>query len=107
MARSNTTRNFVVGSMFLLALAAVGFITLKVTGLGISGGTRRIDVPFDRVKGLKSGDEGRLYGLRVGQVEAIRLQADPLRDPLPVMVTLKLSERITTGGDTRFEVQSA
>jgi hypothetical protein len=104
MGRVAVVRDFIVGAVFLGSLIAVGFVTIKVTG-GVWGQYAMLTVPFDRVNGLKVGDEVRVWGFRIGQVQDIELK--PQDRAHPVVVTLRLNRDMDLAPGTKFTVKSA
>jgi phospholipid/cholesterol/gamma-HCH transport system substrate-binding protein len=112
MTGPSSFRNFVVGLVFLGSLFMVGVATLKVTGLSLTGHTQRIRVFFDKVSGLRPGDEVRIYGYRVGQVEEIEPlfgggERRPGGPPLPLRVTIRVNRELPLTRDTSFLVKSS
>jgi phospholipid/cholesterol/gamma-HCH transport system substrate-binding protein len=105
MARTNSIRNFIVGVVFLGSLLLVGAVTIQVKGLGIFERREEIVVPFDRVNGLKPGDEVRIYGYRVGTVDRIQLNA-PTGSRFPLEVTIRLRSGLDLPRGTRFVVRN-
>jgi ABC-type transporter Mla subunit MlaD len=114
MGRFTAIRNFIVGAVFLGSLIVFGYVTVRITGEAW-GDNVNITVPFDRVNGLKIGNEVRIYGYRVGTVEKIRLDPTEIARPkepkaavLPIDVTMRipLDVRKVLPPDTRFVVKS-
>ena len=83
MSRSATARNFIVGIVFLGSLLVVGVVTIQVTGLGLPGQTMDVKVRFDRVNGLKTGDEVQWRGYRIGSILNIHADLGPGAAPPP------------------------
>src|SRR5262245_45553197 len=104
---SATFRNFVVGLVFLGSLVAVGIVTLQVTGLNRAGRPQMVRARFDRVSGLRTGDDVWYRGYRIGQVQEIEpLFAEGAVQPgaqeRPIRVTLRLQKAPPLTADTRF-----
>ena len=66
------TRDFIVGSIFIIALALVGGLTFVMQEFP-SGSSLELQVGFEDVSGMKSGDPVRVRGLRAGVVDEIVL----------------------------------
>lgn len=74
----------------IVVLAILGFFILRIEDISIGGGDgKKIDVIFDTVAGLDEKSAVRVAGVRVGQVESIRLQPDGR-----ARVTLEVDEDI-------------
>jgi len=105
-------RNFIVGIVFLGSLFALGVVTLKVTELPFD--LHLVKVGFDQTKGLKTGDEVRIYGFRVGSVDSIDYMGPQVGRPSeetrqrgkPILVTIALTRELILTRDTKFVVKS-
>lgn len=93
-----------VGVFALAALAAIGWLTLKVgTGSMPAGATYLVDARFANAGGLHSGSTVQLAGVTVGRVEGVRIEQadysaiatlrllDDLRLPTDSMASIKTS----------------
>ena len=79
-----------VGLFMFLILVILGFFILRIEDLSIGGSDgKKIDVIFDTVAGLNEKSPVRVAGVRVGQVESIKLQSDGR-----ARVTLEVNEDI-------------
>jgi phospholipid/cholesterol/gamma-HCH transport system substrate-binding protein len=66
------TRAMWLGFLFFVALVILGFGTLIIGNIKL-GQTHAMTVHFDRVEGLKSGDDVRVEGVQLGKVKRISL----------------------------------
>ena len=117
MKRAEALRNFIVGAVFLGSLVLVGIVTLSVTGLNLTSESNVIAIAFDTVSGLRVGDEVRIYGYRIGQVDRIEPifqprpatggVADPKVRVRPIRAFLKVNGEPELTTDTQFLVRSA
>ncbi len=94
-------RSMWVGFMFFVALVVLGFVTLLVQNISFIGEPVFLKVHFERVLGLRKGDDVRVDGVLMGKVEAISLRPDS-----GVLVSLKMNERVTLYQDAEIEVGS-
>lgn len=84
------TVEIIVGAFILLGIAAISFLALQVSGLGLAGyggDSYRISAKFNDVGGLAPRAKVNIAGVTVGQVTAIRL------DPLSVRAVVDMSIR--------------
>jgi phospholipid/cholesterol/gamma-HCH transport system substrate-binding protein len=92
-----------LGFLFLVALILLGFTTLVLKDLpGLFGERYELRVHFDRVRGLKEGDDVRVEGLLFGKVERLALHPDH-----GVVATLRLERGVTLYRDARVVVESS
>lgn len=102
--KPNQTRDVAVGLFVLAGLAAIAYLSFRLGGLTITGDqTMRIYGNFDEIGGLKTRAPVVISGVRVGQVEEIRLADDyRARVALSVRADLELpidsSASIVTSG---------
>jgi len=73
----SSTRDFIVGLFVLAGLGAIAYLSLTIGGLplGEHGGLK-LYAEFDEIGGLKSRAEVVIAGVKVGQVDSIRLAKD-------------------------------
>ena len=113
-----------VGILVLISLALLIFLVFLMTNAtGIATFEKKLSatVYFSDAEGVKVGAPVNLQGVPVGEVQAVRLSADPARKATPVQVVLKLNPHFqdrlhtdtqaslsTTGviGDTVVELNS-
>lgn len=70
-------RDFAVGCFVLLGIAAIAYLSVTIGGLGNGGPTGlELVANFDEIGGLKSRAAVVVSGVKVGQVESIRLGDD-------------------------------
>ncbi|MFQ5350763.1 MAG: MlaD family protein, partial [Thermoanaerobaculia bacterium] len=75
--KPSPVRDLVVGLFVLVGLGAVGYLSLQVGGLDYRGpGGFILYATFDEIGGLKARAPVTISGVRVGQVDEIRLDAD-------------------------------
>lgn len=67
------TRDLVVGFFVFLGLAAIGYLSLSVGGIGDTPGGRTLYATFDQVADLKPRAPVDISGVKVGQVVAVGL----------------------------------
>ena len=70
MHSTSYVRDMTIGLAFLGAIVVMGYVTLKVTDVPFLGDPQNIEVTFDQVGGLRTGDEIRLLGFPVGPLGA-------------------------------------
>jgi len=74
---NTTTRDLLVGTFVLVALGAVGWLSVTVGGLGRGApGGLPVFAKFDQISGLKSRAPVLIAGVKVGQVIGISLGDD-------------------------------
>jgi phospholipid/cholesterol/gamma-HCH transport system substrate-binding protein len=97
-------RDFLVGCLVLLGIAAIAYLSLRVGGLaGAPPGGFTVYATFDEIGGLKPRAPVAVAGVKVGQVKAITLdQSYRARVELDLMPTISLpadtSASIVTSG---------
>ena len=92
-----------LGFLFLVGLILLGFVTLVLEDVGALFGKRyTLSVHFNKVRGLKQGDDVRVEGLLLGKVEELTLHPDQ-----GIVATLRLSEPIALYKDARIVVESS
>jgi phospholipid/cholesterol/gamma-HCH transport system substrate-binding protein len=96
MPRQKTTMSELrVGMLALATIVILVVFILSVTGdISIFRDTREYRTRFAAADGLKSGDEVRLAGKRVGQVEQVELGPVPSstdESPKPIIVTMSVN----------------
>lgn len=94
-------RNVWLGFLFLAALILLAFATLVVGELPF-GRRYTLRVHFERVQGLRKGDDVRVEGLRMGRVEDLELHPDR-----GVVATLTLDRPLALYSDARIAVESS
>lgn len=93
-------RDFVVGLFVLAGLAALGFLSVSVGGLGSAGPTGfDLYADFDELGGLKRRAQVAIAGVKVGEVTSIEL-ADDYR----ARVHLDLDPRLELPTDTSASI---
>jgi phospholipid/cholesterol/gamma-HCH transport system substrate-binding protein len=75
--QNSATRDLIVGLFVLAGLAALGYLSLRVGGLELSGPERiELRATFDDIGGLSARAPVRVAGVKVGQVSRIDLDDD-------------------------------
>lgn len=100
---STARRDFAVGLFVLAGLAAIGYLSIRLGGLGqqTEGGLVLV-APFDDVGGLKVRAPVEIAGVAVGRVVQIRLGKDMRAD-----VTLNVDSRLKLPVDTTAAIRTA
>lgn len=96
------SRDFLVGGIFILALALVGALTFMLQEYP-SGSALTLNVGFEDVSGMKAGDPVRIRGLRSGVVDKIIL--DPQRDL--AVATIQLGQNLEPREGYEFKILPA
>ena len=92
-----------LGFLFFCALVILGFGTLTVGGIGdLLGGGASMSVHFERVEGLREGDDVRVDGVLFGKVAGIALNPSS-----GVNVALRLDRPIQLGSDATIAIDSS
>ena len=66
-----------VGIFVAIGLLCVGYLTVKLGNVGILEGDQvRILAKFSSVTGLRAGSSVQIYGIEVGRVDKIGMDAD-------------------------------
>jgi len=101
---SETTRqDTLVGAFVLAGLVALGYLSMSVGGLGNGpAGGLRLEAGFDELGGLKTRAPVVIAGVRVGQVESIRLG-----DDYRAHVTLDVMPDLALPVDTSASIMTA
>lgn len=97
----------VIGAFVLGALALVSIAIITLGGAAVFTAKQRAVIFFEgNVNGLAVGSPVNFRGVRVGQVDRIKLQFDPatLDARIPVYVTLLRSQIRMMGGDTSDDI---
>jgi phospholipid/cholesterol/gamma-HCH transport system substrate-binding protein len=70
-------RDFIVGLFVLAGLGAIAYLSISVGGWSLTGpGNLVLFADFDQIGGLKPRAPVEISGVKVGQVESIRLDKD-------------------------------
>jgi phospholipid/cholesterol/gamma-HCH transport system substrate-binding protein len=92
-----------VGLIALLALALLAFFAFHLTGLRPGARTYKVCVIFDNAQGLVSGDQVRLSGVQIGEVQSVAL--DPAT--LKARADLSIYRGATLYDTYRFQVSTS
>jgi phospholipid/cholesterol/gamma-HCH transport system substrate-binding protein len=91
-----------VGFAFFVALVLLGFTTLLIQNVSFLGEPVYYRVHFERVLGLRAGDDVRVDGVLLGKVDRIELRPEG-----GVLVVLKMNQAVTLFRDAQIEVGSS
>ena len=92
-----------LGFLFFCALVILGFGTLMVGGVAdLFGGGASLAVHFERVEGLREGDDVRVDGVLFGKVSGITLNPKS-----GVNVSLRLDRAIELGSDAMISIDAS
>jgi phospholipid/cholesterol/gamma-HCH transport system substrate-binding protein len=95
---------FWLGFVFFVGLVLLGFGTLLVGDFTelFSGDTQYLRIHFERVQGLRKGDDVRVEGLQYGKVKEIALAPDS-----GVIVTARLNHQVHLNSDAEIVVEAS
>jgi phospholipid/cholesterol/gamma-HCH transport system substrate-binding protein len=88
-----------VGAVSLVVLVAIVLMAFKADSLPLIGGGDTYYAAFSDSSGLKTNDEVRIAGVRVGKVTGVGLEGDHVK------VTFKISSSADFGKDTHAEIK--
>lgn len=91
-------RSIIWLSMFLVTSVVLTWTIVNTLRRGVSGSTSTYSAVFTDVSGLRSGDDVRVAGVRVGRVDSIELDGNLAR------VHFQVDRDHTLSGDTRAAV---
>ncbi|MGE3163681.1 MAG: MlaD family protein [Planctomycetota bacterium] len=97
------TKDLVVGLLFLTGLLALGYTTILIKGLPTGEVHYPLAITFDRIAGLRLGDQVRVRGFTVGEVTRLSYRADLGA----IEAAVVLDQEIPPRTDYRFMVRSA
>jgi phospholipid/cholesterol/gamma-HCH transport system substrate-binding protein len=89
----------IVGAVSLAVIAALILAAFRAQDLPLIGGGDIYYASFSEAGGLKTGDEVRIAGVRVGKVEAVELAGDHVR------VTFRVDSGEEFGTDTAAQIK--
>lgn len=89
----------IVGLVGLVAIVLLMVGAFRAKELPLIGGGDVYSAAFSEAAGLKAGDDVRVAGIRVGEVEAVELAGDHVR------VTFRLEDDAALGTDTAAEIK--
>lgn len=89
----------VIGAIGIAVIVAAILMAFRADDLPLIGGGDTYYAAFAEAGGLKSGDEVRIAGVRVGKVEEVSLDGDHVR------VAFKIQESADFGPETRAEIR--
>ncbi|WP_235736327.1 MlaD family protein [Nocardioides alcanivorans] len=89
----------VIGAIGLAVIAAAILMAFRADDLPLIGGGDTYHAAFAEAGGLKSGDEVRIAGVRVGKVEEVALDGDHVK------VTFKIDAGADFGPESRAEIK--
>ncbi len=93
----------VVGAISLAVIAAMLMLATQVSNLPIIGGGPKYAAEFTEVGGLKKGDDVRLAGVLVGEVDDLELRGDRVR---VIFRVKKERDRLTSGTNASVRIKS-
>lgn len=86
----STSRHFLVGLFFLVALCVLGYYTLFLTNVSWFKERYQIQVHFKELNGLKEGDAVQVAGMRWGRIKTTEFdQTQPVEKRIMVIVELE------------------
>ncbi|WP_019927299.1 MlaD family protein [Nocardia sp. BMG111209] len=93
-------------SVFLVVATALLWITFDTLDRGVNGSTRTYSAIFSDVSGLRSGDDVRMAGVRVGRVDHVDLDGADRADPdgVRAKVTFRVQADQQLFGTTRASI---
>ena len=97
----NSKKGFWLGFLFMTAIVILLYGTLTVGNLNVWAKPWRVAVHFEKVGGLKKGDDVRVEGLIMGKIETVALD-----DKGGVKVTCRLDREITLYEDHKVVVEA-
>ena len=98
--KRSATRDFTVGLFVLVGLLAIAYLSFSVGGLSFgNNGGLHLFATFDQIGGLKPRAKVEISGVRVGQVESIRLNPE-----LRAKVDLDLDRNLKLPIDTTASI---
>jgi phospholipid/cholesterol/gamma-HCH transport system substrate-binding protein len=101
--QSTSNRDLAVGIFVLLGLGVIAYLSLQIGGLSLRDpGGLVLFATFDDIGGLSPRSSVRIGGVRVGQVEAIDLDAD-----LRARVTLNLARDLELSVDSAAAIRTS
>ncbi|MBN1441936.1 MAG: MCE family protein, partial [Planctomycetes bacterium] len=103
--QESSLKNFIVGIVFLGSLALVGVATYVIKGPPW-GDVQSLSIRFPQIDNLKTGEDVRYRGLRVGQVDRLEFAPSEKGDIL-VVCSLSGPISIPLTDQTEFFVRSA
>ncbi len=89
----------VIGAISLAVIAAAILAAFRAGDLPLIGGGDTYHAAFSEAGGLKSGDEVRIAGVRVGKVEEVALDGDHVR------VSFKIDDKAEFGTESRASIK--
>lgn len=89
----------IIGAISLVVIAAMVLMAFRADDLPLIGGGDTYHAAFTEVGGLKSGDEVRVAGVRVGKVDTIELDGDHVK------VSFKVEEGVEFGPETGASIK--
>ncbi|MEE8142897.1 MAG: MlaD family protein [Planctomycetota bacterium] len=101
------TRDFLVGMLFLVSIFILIWITVVVEGVSFGRQEYHLEVQFNSVSGLVNGDQVRMRGHAVGEVEELKIKESEAGKEDSVTVTLLLYREIEPRAGYSFKVLPA
>jgi phospholipid/cholesterol/gamma-HCH transport system substrate-binding protein len=99
--QTSPSRDFAVGLFVLIGLGALGYLSLQVGGLSMSGGLV-LHATFEQIGGLAERAPVVISGVKVGRVTKIELS-----DDLRARVTLDVDQKLALPSDTSASIRTA
>jgi phospholipid/cholesterol/gamma-HCH transport system substrate-binding protein len=101
-------KRFGLGFVFFVALVLLGFGTLLIGDLrDVFGPKTHLRIHFERVQGLREGDDVRVDGFLGGKVKKIQLLPTEELPGTGVLVTVRIKDRIVLFEDSEITVESS
>ncbi|MDN5896187.1 MAG: MCE family protein [Nocardioides sp.] len=89
----------IIGAISLVVILAAVLVAFRADDLPVIGGGDTYYAAFSEAGGLKSGDEVRVAGVRVGKVDSIDLDGDHVK------VSFKIQDGVDFGPDSRASIK--
>jgi phospholipid/cholesterol/gamma-HCH transport system substrate-binding protein len=96
-------RDLVVGRFVFAGIAAIGYLSVSVGGLGWTDGPRKtLYATFDEIGGLAPRAQVRIGGVKIGQVKRIELDGE-----FRARVVLEVDASLDLPEDTSASIQTS
>jgi virulence factor Mce-like protein len=88
-----------IGLGAFAVIAAALLLALNLDSIPVISGDREYSAAFREAAGLRTGEEVRVAGVKVGEVTAVELEGDHVK------VTFRVDDEVRLGGQTRADIK--
>src|SRR5262245_65871366 len=106
MTAQSNVRTLLLGGVFLVALATLGYYTLFLTDINWFKKTYELQVHFKDLNGLSEGDAVQVAGMRWGRIKSLEFDQDAVLAEQRITVIAVLEKPLTLREGAVIQIES-